>query len=505
MAGRLVTIPGASTPVWDIAGDGSQGYCKAVAVIAGGGGGGSGTVTSVSVTTANGVSGTVATATTTPAITLVLGAITPTSVNGNTITAGTGTLTLSTFTLTVAGNASVSGTNTGDQASVTSISSPNSTLTIASPTTTPTVDINLANPNTWTGLQTHKISDGVTSAVTNVLVLGHNSSGTTAANFGTGLLFQGRQSTTNDVNMCAINSVFTNVTSKTTQLQFQTISAAGTLSTGLTIGSGISGATAGLIIGGYSGNTLGGLWNSLVSPSGTNYALGTASTVTALNVASGGILQLTVGASAGTISQLTSANGWQHVNPSTTTITAIGTAQTVGNTLVNTSAATVSVTQNSPMSVWQGQGWQIGTGGTMPVAFGVQVVPVQGGAAPTGNWVLSSNINSVGYNACMTVSSTGTVTIPGNFATSAIGSGLQIKTGINSRIGIGTLSGGTLTVANTSVTANTRVFLSDTTSGSLTNVGNLTVVTTAGVGFVVTSTNPLDTSTFNWVLHESIP
>lgn len=74
-----------------------------------------GTVTTVSVTTANGISGSVATATTTPAITLTLGAITPTSVNGNTISTGTGTLSLSTFTLTVAGNASISGTNTGDQ------------------------------------------------------------------------------------------------------------------------------------------------------------------------------------------------------------------------------------------------------------------------------------------------------------------------------------------------------------------------------------------------------
>ena len=83
---------------------------------AGGGGGGSGTVTSVSVVTAGGVSGTVATSTTTPAITLTLGAVTPTTVNGLTLTTGTGTLTLSTFTLTVAGTASISGTNTGDNA-----------------------------------------------------------------------------------------------------------------------------------------------------------------------------------------------------------------------------------------------------------------------------------------------------------------------------------------------------------------------------------------------------
>ena len=75
-----------------------------------------GTVSTVAVITANGLSGTVATPTSTPAITLTLGAITPTTVNGNTVTTGTGTLTLATYTLTAAGPASVSGTNTGDNA-----------------------------------------------------------------------------------------------------------------------------------------------------------------------------------------------------------------------------------------------------------------------------------------------------------------------------------------------------------------------------------------------------
>lgn len=68
-------------------------------------GGGSGTVTSVSVTTANGVSGSVANPTTTPAISLTLGAITPTSV------AASGTVT----------GSNLSGTNTGDQASIVGI------------------------------------------------------------------------------------------------------------------------------------------------------------------------------------------------------------------------------------------------------------------------------------------------------------------------------------------------------------------------------------------------
>ncbi len=68
----------------------------------GGGAPGAGTVTSVSVVTANGVSGSVANATSTPAITLALGAITPASV------AAVGAVT----------GSNLSGTNTGDQTSV---------------------------------------------------------------------------------------------------------------------------------------------------------------------------------------------------------------------------------------------------------------------------------------------------------------------------------------------------------------------------------------------------
>jgi len=89
-------------------------------------GAGLGTVTSVSVVTANGISGSVATATTTPAITLTLGAITPTSVNGLTLVAQAVGFTIAggttSKTLTVSLDASVSGTNTGDNATNTQYS-----------------------------------------------------------------------------------------------------------------------------------------------------------------------------------------------------------------------------------------------------------------------------------------------------------------------------------------------------------------------------------------------
>lgn len=87
----------------------------------GGGGGGSGSVDSVGGVNANGVSFSIANPTTKAVITITLGAITPTTVDGLTLTgisngftiAGAGSGTSRTLTVN-AGNANVSGTNTGD-------------------------------------------------------------------------------------------------------------------------------------------------------------------------------------------------------------------------------------------------------------------------------------------------------------------------------------------------------------------------------------------------------
>lgn len=116
----------------------------------------------------------------------------------------------------------------------------------------------------------------------------------------------------------------------------------------------------------------------------------------------------------------------------------------------------------------------------------------------------SASGNSSGGLSAGSINGGANLTITsGNIIANTAGKGLTIKSGTNARIGTGTLTAGTVTIANTSVTANTRVFLQDTTSGGLTNVGVLTAVTTAGTGFVVTSTLALDTSTFNWLLMES--
>lgn len=77
---------------------------------------------------------------------------------------------------------------------------------------------------------------------------------------------------------------------------------------------------------------------------------------------------------------------------------------------------------------------------------------------------------------------------------------LKITTGSNANAGTATLTGGTVTVSTTAVTANSLIFLTDA-AASLTNVGPLSVTSkTAGTSFTVTSTNVLDTSTFNWLI-----
>ena len=85
-----------------LSGGGAVTFLRADGTWAAPSGSGSGTVTSASVTTANGVSGTVATPTTTPAFTLILGAITPTTIVASGAVSGT----------------NLSGTNTGDQTTV---------------------------------------------------------------------------------------------------------------------------------------------------------------------------------------------------------------------------------------------------------------------------------------------------------------------------------------------------------------------------------------------------
>jgi hypothetical protein len=105
------------------------------------------------------------------------------------------------------------------------------------------------------------------------------------------------------------------------------------------------------------------------------------------------------------------------VNPSSGGVTsggavAIGTTSTDGLKLINSTAATSTLTQFSPRVHFEGQGWKTNaTAGSQAVDFIEEVQPVQGTSAPTGNLVWSNAINGGSYGALMTLTSGGLVGI----------------------------------------------------------------------------------------------
>lgn len=111
------------------------------------------------------------------------------------------------------------------------------------------------------------------------------------------------------------------------------------------------------------------------------------------------------------------------------------------------------------------------------------------GDAPTGgtnNWSINSGLINDRDNL--------------NFST--VGKGLIFKSGTGTRAGNATLVAGTVTVTNTSVTANTLITLTRKTSGGTIGTA-ITYTLSAGASFTINSDNPLDTSTFTYLLIES--
>jgi hypothetical protein len=89
----------------------------------------------------------------------------------------------------------------------------------------------------------------------------------------------------------------------------------------------------------------------------------------------------------------------------------------------------------------------------------------------------------------------------GNLIVQTAGKGLQLQSGTGARAGDTTLVGGTITVTNTTVTANTKILLTRKTSGGTIGTA-ITYTVNAGASFTINSDNILDTSTFTYLLVE---
>ena len=101
------------------------------------------------------------------------------------------------------------------------------------------------------------------------------------------------------------------------------------------------------------------------------------------------------------------------------------------------------------------------------------------------------------------VASDGTATLTGNMVFSTAGKGVQYQSGTGARAGNATLVGGTVTVTNTTVTANTIVMLTRKTSGGTIGTA-ITYTLSAGASFTINSDNILDTSVFSYLLVEVV-
>tara|TARA_Y100000034_G_scaffold135950_1_gene209961 strand:- start:6763 stop:8457 length:1695 start_codon:yes stop_codon:yes gene_type:complete len=86
---------------------------------------------------------------------------------------------------------------------------------------------------------------------------------------------------------------------------------------------------------------------------------------------------------------------------------AIGVTSTMGQRLANNTAAALDTQQMSPAAEFEGQGWETDVGSSMSVKFRIELLPVQGAAAPTGGLRFMSNINDAGWNEEFSVDSGG--------------------------------------------------------------------------------------------------
>jgi hypothetical protein len=90
-----------------------------------------------------------------------------------------------------------------------------------------------------------------------------------------------------------------------------------------------------------------------------------------------------------------------------------------------------------------------------------------------------------------------------------ISKGVQLKSGTNGRIGTAALVSGTVTISNNTITANTRVFA---TAYSIVGTPGFLAMSgrSNGVSFTITSytgagaVNTADTSSFSWILFETV-
>lgn len=102
-------------------------------------------------------------------------------------------------------------------------------------------------------------------------------------------------------------------------------------------------------------------------------------------------------------------------------LTGLGTTVTDGLVVSNTTPAAAGSQQVSPSIHWTGQGWKTtAVAASQAVEFEAHILPVQGAAAPTGNWLLRSRINGGVYSTGLNVDTAGNVSAGNNLVANGV-------------------------------------------------------------------------------------
>jgi len=352
-----------------------------------------------------------------------------------------------------------------------------------------------------------------TSTVQDVLTIQTNSTGTAAAGFGGGILFQGESSTTDNQDMGGVRALWKTAThaSRTSAVAFSGVNNAGAIgefarfegatAPVLKIASAVGTAgTTGykdsgidLAVDFYIGNsaqllTLGGSSGAItLSTSAISTSAITLSSTSNFGSASGGI---SIGGTA-SFSQTSATRNYlnfsYNFNP------------TSGTAIHNSLAFTGTFNQTGGAS---GITRAVYDGRTLTAVADYRSFETAVNTANAWGFYQSGTSSKNAFAAKTafgsTTAATEAVDVTGNLSLTTAGNKLKIATGSNASIGVsGAMTAGSITISTTAVTSSSIIILTHATVAGTQGILSVGTITN-GTSFVINSSNAADTSTVNW-------
>ena len=116
--------------------------------------------------------------------------------------------------------------------------------------------------------------------------------------------------------------------------------------------------------------------------------------------------------------------------------------------LANTTAAAATLQQLSPAAKWTARGWATTPVASRSIDFRAYVLPIQGAAAPTAEWVLQHSVNGAAFTDAVKFNTSGKVTLQNGLSLETLSGNPAVRAPALTLNGYGTTT--QVTVLNTS-------------------------------------------------------